>query len=106
VAQPIFIEPSRIAITITDINQPISNDVNLVFRVGDNAPGTIKLSGQADIAEAGKLALEKLTARQSLSIASLDLAAASAFAPADITLAGVANGALEINATGTTDGQV
>jgi uncharacterized protein involved in outer membrane biogenesis len=92
-------------VKIPDINQPITNDLKLVTRVGDAQPGTLTVVGQADIAENNELKIDLEQIRQTIRLENIDSAGVAFLVPADTgitTLAGVLNG--ELTAQGAPEG--
>src|SRR5688572_26667975 len=57
VPAPITIDPSTIVINIPDINQPITNDIKLAYRVGNAKPSAISVIGSIDAVENGEIDL-------------------------------------------------
>ncbi|MBC8106071.1 MAG: hypothetical protein H7Z14_05740, partial [Anaerolineae bacterium] len=110
VPAPIAIDPSTIVLNIPDINQPITNDIKLAYRVGDSKPSAISMNGSIDAVENGKVDLEKvqqtLKAQQKIVLANVDLAGASPMLKkslgADADVAGIVGGMLDVNAVGIT----
>src|SRR5688572_2334808 len=98
-APPVHVGKSTVLVNITDINQPISNDVKLAFRVGDQQPGTVTAVGTVDVADGNQLNIEKLVADQKVALSNVDLGAAAALVPG-VQLGGVSNGALDVKAQG------
>ncbi len=93
----VHINPSTAVVDISSVNQPVKNEVKLVYRVGDGQPGTVQTSGSLDVAENNQLQVEKLSADQKLSLSSVDLVAISPFLQGT-QLGGIANGALDLKA--------
>ena len=60
---PLVLEPSSIKLNIPDSNQPIENDVKLVYRLGNDPAGTITASGKIDAIENNRVQIDKLTAK-------------------------------------------
>jgi hypothetical protein len=100
---PVEVDPSNIVIEIPGINDPIKNKIDIHYRVGGGAPGTIAMEGTVKAIENNVVNIDKLQADQNLRIENANLAAAEPFlqSPASkTTLAGIANGALQIKASG------
>ncbi|HMB95789.1 MAG TPA: hypothetical protein VKK61_07095, partial [Tepidisphaeraceae bacterium] len=90
---------------IDDINKPISESLKLVYQVGDGQTSTIQASGTVSAVQNNTLQIEKLAAAQKLLLDKVDLAVANPFLTSlgpDTQLAGLADGALDINAEGIT----
>lgn len=103
-AGPLFIdEPSSVMVNIEDLNRPISNEIKLVYRVGNGPAGTLMAAGKVDFAENGIVQADKLSAEQKIQLIDVDLAAAgplAAMAEADLELTGTANGGLDMKFDG------
>lgn len=106
VPQPVHIESSNLHVNIPDVNQPITNDVNLSLRVGNGAVGRITLAGTLKAISNNLVDVSKLTSDQKISISNLDVASITPFVQmsgTDLTLTGLMNGALSLNATSVDD---
>ena len=105
VPAPITIDPSTIVLNIPDINQPITNDIKLAYRVGNAKPSAISVIGSIDAVENGEIDLatvkNTLKAQQKIALQDVDLSAASAVVK-DAEIGGIVNGALDVNAQGIT----
>jgi hypothetical protein len=109
-AQRVHINPSNLSVVLTGLNDPIKNDIQLAFTVEDPAhpntparPGSIVLSGVADLFDQDKLRLDTASVKEQLKLADVDVAAANPFlaiAQLKLTLAGLANGAVDVNLQG------
>ncbi len=105
----VHLDPSTISAKIPNINDPITEDVDLALRVGDGAPGKVKLSGTVDAIDANQVNVDKLSADQNVTIATIDLAALTPFlkiAGAPVELRGVSDGSLKVKLGGTSDADV
>ncbi|HYO09095.1 MAG TPA: hypothetical protein VER17_08985, partial [Tepidisphaeraceae bacterium] len=103
------VDPSTFVVNIPDINGPIANEGTLTYRVNDAPPSTVAINGSVDAIEGNKIDLEKLVASQDIKVTNADLAAAAPFLKKpgeDVTLAGIADGALRVNAKGMKDAAV
>jgi hypothetical protein len=108
--QKVHINPSNLSIVLTGLNDPIKNDIQLAFSVDDpthpgaaSRPGSLALTGTADLFDQDKLRLDTATAKEQLKLVNVDFAAANPFlaiAQLKLTLAGLANGAVDINLQG------
>jgi len=105
-APPVLhIEPSQALVKISDLGEPIDNQLTLVYRLGNGTPGTVKLGGKAKIAANGVLlATDKMTASEKLELDQANFAAATPLlAKQKIKLGGVADGSIDLNANGMND---
>src|SRR4051812_33014302 len=110
-AQRVHINPSNLSIVLTGLNDPIKNDIQLAFSVEDPThpntpphPGSIVLNGTADLFDHDKLRLDIASAKEQLKLANVDVAAVNPFlaiAQLKLTLAGLANGSVDVNLQGT-----
>ncbi len=109
VAEVVHIEPSTAVVKITDINQPISDDIKLVYRAGESTPATISVAGVVDAIQNNQVVdfakdLTKLSADQKLQLTNVDLATAKPFLNKQdseaMQLGGIANGTLTLKADG------
>jgi hypothetical protein len=108
--QRVHINPSNLSVVLTGLNDPIKNDIQLAFTVEDpthpNAParpGSIVLSGMADLFDQDKLRLDTASVKEQLKLADVDVAAANPFlaiGQLKLTLAGLANGTVDVNLQG------
>jgi hypothetical protein len=97
---PLEIEPSSLVLNIPDSNQPIENDIKLAYRIGQNAVGTITASGKIDLIENNRVQLDKLSGDEAITLAGISMAPVGAIMSspqAKTTIAGVANGQIELN---------
>ncbi len=89
-------------VKIPDINQPITDTLALVFKVGDQPEGTINLNGTASAIKSNHVALDTAEIHQSLDVSNLSLAAAKPFLSPDKieTLEGIlaAHAAVDVTA--------
>ncbi|HEX8524960.1 MAG TPA: hypothetical protein VF669_22105 [Tepidisphaeraceae bacterium] len=110
VPEVIHLDPSTAIVKISDINQPITDDIRLVYRLGNNAPATVSLAGTIDAIE-NNLVLQdptKMVADQRLQLANVDLAAAGPFVnpkkgqatTQPTEMGGIANGEIVLKADG------
>lgn len=105
VAKPIHVQPSTAVVHITDINQPIQNEVKLAYNVEGGATSTIEARGTVDAIKNNVVSLETLSAGQKVSLANVNLAAVEPFLKtmgADTRLAGLVSGGIDIKAEGLT----
>ncbi len=101
---PLYIDPSSAEVVIVNIDDPIRNKVDLVMRVGEGKPGTVSLSGTVDAVRDGRIAIDQLSADESLKLDGIDLGALSPLlqmAKVDLATQGLANGAIQLKAAGT-----
>ncbi len=114
-ADVVHIDPSSAVVQITDINEPITDDVKLVYRLGNNMASTVSLAGTIDAVEDNTLIdfandVNKLIADQKLEVGNVDLAAAKPFINATppgqaattqpTDLGGIANGSITLKSDG------
>ena len=102
------IQPSQAVIDITDINQPISDDVTLMYSAADGPVGTIHIAGHASAVKNNVVDTANMTADQATDLSAVDLKALTAvvkiFAPTmQLEPAGTASGSLAVNLNGTND---
>lgn len=101
--QALHIDPSRITINITDINQPITNSIELAYHIGNSPAGKITLDGSVAAVVNGRIDAQKLSADETLKITDARL---DALAPllrifkVDLSTAGIADGQLKLTAAG------
>lgn len=98
---PLLIDPSSLQADITDINAPITHQLNLALRVGSANAGKVHAAGSLRLFHNNTLDLAKLSADQTLTIQNLDLAASSPLLPHDAginRLAGTLNGSFTAKA--------
>ena len=106
VPEELQIRPSNVTVTIPSINEPIKNDLYLVYRVGQSPEGTIKLVGSVKAIENQQVNIDKLDAAEALQLVGVDVAALSPFlqmAKLDLQTKGVVNGQLDLKAKGLND---
>lgn len=113
VSQPFHIEPSKLSVTIDDINGPIRHDIKLGCRAGDGPLGTIQISGEIDLIEGNKVDLSQLAVDGKVSLAGIEVAAVNPFlklAGVELIAKGVVGGNLQVTAAGlsgtTAQGQI
>ncbi|HEV2296398.1 MAG TPA: hypothetical protein VGR35_21320 [Tepidisphaeraceae bacterium] len=100
------IQPSNIVIDIPDINGPIRNDVRLALGPQGEKPGTLALAGTVDAIENNRVAVETLSADQTLELAQLNIKALGPLlklAGLDARLGGSGNGKLAVKVAAGSD---
>ncbi|HEY7088698.1 MAG TPA: hypothetical protein VH518_11455 [Tepidisphaeraceae bacterium] len=106
VKEPIHVEPSTAVVTISDINQPIQNQVKLAYHVGDSgATSTVQAQGTVQAIKNNILDIPNLSAGQNIALSNVNLAAAEPFLKAlgeDTRLAGLMSGGVDLKAQGLT----
>lgn len=101
-AKPIYVRQSTANVTITDINQPIENQVDLVYQVGDGKESHVQLAGSLGAIKNNVLDLEHFASGQQIKFSNVDMAAAGPFQKLFPQIEGLVNGGVEIKATGLT----
>lgn len=103
----VHLNNSQIHAVITNINDPIEQSAKLEVQVENGKPGTIDASGTVDAIDNNEVDVKKLVADEKVLIQSVDISAANPFLVASkVSLAGLANGSLELNAKGIDSGNV
>ncbi len=103
----VHLNNSNIHAVVTNINDPIQQEAKLEVQVENGKPGTIDASGTVDAIDNNEVDVKKLVADEKVLIQSLDISAANPFLVASkVSLAGLANGSLQLNAKGIDSGNV
>ena len=71
-------------VKIPDINQPISDQLNAIVRVGNQPDGSISLSGTASAIKKNQVALDSADVHQNLTATNIDLQSLRPFLPPSI----------------------
>jgi hypothetical protein len=102
--RPVHLSPSQVKVSIPDINQPITYDATLGYRLGDDTPATIASSGTVLAVRNNQLDVASLTADVTASLKQVNLAPAGAFVAAGgehpLAVTGVANGQFKATVNG------
>lgn len=108
-AQVLHIEPSNLSVKITGLNDPIENDIQLVFKVEDHSKagpsilGSTSLVGHADLFDKDALRLDLASGKEKLTLSNVDVAAVNPFlalASLQLNVSGIANGEVDLNLQG------
>ena len=100
---PVHVDSAKLAVVVTSLDAPIKHNLDASIRVGDKAPGTVKLDGETTAFKNRQFDLNALRSNAAVALAGIDASTVNAvFAKAGLalTVSGTVDGGLNVDATG------